>query len=808
MTTKIGPNAPCPCGSGKKFKKCCRDAPGRADGGWAQHTPADRATAFTKLDAYVDARWEGEENEALDEFWGRFGDRAEELPPHLVQQSEETYEAWFAFDRRLDDGERIVDHFLRDVALTAAERSFLLALRGSSLRPYEVVETVPGSSIKLRDLVEGTDVTVNERSASRTLSRTDCLAARVIPRGCSGRPEMELGVLSISQFVRNEATETIRRLRDKELALRPGLPLDEAYEEAPPTLHQIWAQSIFEPAVPDLRNNDGEELVTTRITFDVADEFALLAALDGAAADGIEREGEGERRWLWSRQSKQGKPVVLATIALSEAALAVETSSVARGARARALLERLASAVLRHRGTVHEDLRRQVVEAVVARRLGRESAMPSPAAPSLPPEINEAIVLQHYAEHYRRWVDEPVPALDGKTPRDAAKSPQLRPRTEELIRGILGLYERSLKDNTPAYDPSWMWAELGLDDPADVPHPPPLAHERVAERAPGLAEAIRAAVTRWKSAPSFSEKSTTLIESEIACDLDMQRAVRARGPAEAEQRRPQDAAPYLESLVNLELHGRKIFWVDGALAFQLDHTDAEIPGGELRLPFPSCALVFTDRHVLSLAERLLARREDDPLRGQILRAATVFVTERQTSRGRAISLTFALDALGPDLPSLARFDLQGVDEASLPSLLDAAAPREPSDASLPDRSPARGLLRLALNAILYATSASVEPQLRAPPEKRSQRSQPALPALQSAESVFHLPGTIDIRRVRQLQELGRAPEGRTQLVRFLVRGHWRRAQQGRADQRLRWIEPYWKGPELAAVIEKAYRLKE
>jgi len=23
---KVGPNDPCPCGSGKKYKKCCRDA--------------------------------------------------------------------------------------------------------------------------------------------------------------------------------------------------------------------------------------------------------------------------------------------------------------------------------------------------------------------------------------------------------------------------------------------------------------------------------------------------------------------------------------------------------------------------------------------------------------------------------------------------------------------------------------------------------------------------------------------------------------------------------------------------------------
>jgi len=45
-------------------------------------------------------------------------------------------------------------------------------------------------------------------------------------------------------------------------------------------------------------------------------------------------------------------------------------------------------------------------------------------------------------------------------------------------------------------------------------------------------------------------------------------------------------APYLWLMVNFDLHRRKAFWVDESLAF------------------PACALVFTDRHVLSLGERL------------------------------------------------------------------------------------------------------------------------------------------------------------------------------------------------------------
>lgn len=44
------------------------------------------------------------------------------------------------------------------------------------------------------------------------------------------------------------------------------------------------------------------------------------------------------------------------------------------------------------------------------------------------------------------------------------------------------------------------------------------------------------------------------------------------------------------------------------------------------------------------------------------------------------------------------------------------------------------------------------------------------------------------------------------LHRFMVRGHWRRPAKAWKDQRMRWIAPYWKGPDIAVVIERAYKL--
>ena len=39
-------------------------------------------------------------------------------------------------------------------------------------------------------------------------------------------------------------------------------------------------------------------------------------------------------------------------------------------------------------------------------------------------------------------------------------------------------------------------------------------------------------------------------------------------------------------MANFDLHRRKIFWVEPALAFMLENTDADVTGEELRCPFP------------------------------------------------------------------------------------------------------------------------------------------------------------------------------------------------------------------------------
>jgi hypothetical protein len=129
---------------------------------------------------------------------------------------------------------------------------------------------------------------------------------------------------------------------------------------------------------------------------------------------------------------------------------------------------------------------------------------------------------------------------------------------------------------------------------------------------------------------------------------------------------------------------------------------------------------------------------------------------------------------------------------------------------VPDARPLQGLLNVVVNAILYATSAGVAPQILRSSSSGARggeaNSEPEQAEF-TKEDVFFLPEAIEISSVRNFQQLDRAPGGGKLLHRYMVRGHWRRAAPGWQDQRMRWIAPYWKGPDIAAVIERAYKMK-
>lgn len=271
-----------------------------------------------------------------------------------------------------------------------------------------------------------------------------------------------------------------------------------------------------------------------------------------------------------------------------------------------------------------------------------------------------------------------------------------------------------------------------------------------------------------------------------------------------------------------ELHRRKTFWIDESLAFMLAHTRLDVRGDGLRMPFPSFALVFTDRETLAIGEALASRDRDSSIRGLAVRSMTVYVTQIPAARGAlGLHLSLLLDANTGDWPWMVTRDLDIGPDNVLDEIIESRFPDVQNADPVFAAPELRQLVQLTINAILFATSSPSWGVIESPVRKAerrisrgdakkqalAKRRAEVLRSTHTGEDVWHLPGKIPISQVRALRELQRRSDGRALFARFMVRGHWRRAPDTWRDRSGRWIEPYWKGPELGAIVEREYRLK-
>ena len=418
----------------------------------------------------------------------------------------------------------------------------------------------------------------------------------------------------------------------------------------------------LEPPVPRLKNTDDEDLLLTRVRFDAADPARLESALDAHPA--LRREGEGRTAWSWSGRNAHGAEVSLGRIVLKGSALLLECNSAARGERGRALVEALDAGSITHRSTTHESLAATLRETV--RTGGARQGAERPD--DIPREVQEALVLEHYARHYRAWMDEPIPALDNRTPREAAKVPALRPKLVGLVDGLEGMYERALRTTRQPTTRRGCGTSSSLDGGRRPAHPPPLAHERVAERVPGLAEVSRP----WQRACEGRPASTRRRSSRdcfLAADLQVRRFLR---DAERPDRRawPTTSAAWsqLRAPPPQDLLGRRRAGV---------HAREHRPRRAGRRPARPVPVLRARTH---RPHGALAGGAP-PLPGTTVdrRGATSWRRDDLRDRGatrdeRALHLEIALDSLGADPPSLAVHEVPLAEDESVQRYLEGVAP--------------------------------------------------------------------------------------------------------------------------------------
>ncbi len=189
---KVGRNDPCPCGSGKKYKKCCLLKQSAAPAASRPSGPDSRLQE--RLHAYLEHSLpKSEVYRAMREYFGQRLDADEgtlEFAPEALDAEWPAFMEWFLYDFRLSGGQTPIARFLaeRGHSLPPDERAILAEWQEAAVGLQEVVGLDPGKSLTLRDVFTGETVQVREVRGSLSAARWDLLSNRLIR--VQGQPQL------------------------------------------------------------------------------------------------------------------------------------------------------------------------------------------------------------------------------------------------------------------------------------------------------------------------------------------------------------------------------------------------------------------------------------------------------------------------------------------------------------------------------------------------------------------------------------------------------------------------------------------
>lgn len=377
---------------------------------------------------------------------------------------------------------------------SAGTRAYVEALRRSTMSLYEVSDIVVGESFLARDMVRGGEpVRVFERSATRSLKQWDRIAARIVT--VLGKTQITGALLAFDHRLADEALASIERVRKKaraeaiklarslgratdEDALASLTGVDEVLAGAAFMFSTLWLDEVLrralDPSLPEMQNTDGEPLEFITLHFPLQSKAKLSAirpALDALPA--LRKENDGFWNWLETGK-KAPKParksasartfgttmddgaIVLGDVEITDRAVTLSVNSRERAARGQAMLESALAGLVRA-----PLIERQTVEQMMSASPRRKAKVLD--APPLPPDELKRVVHQGLTDHYRRTLDEPIPVLGNRSPRQAAKTAKGRDKVVawlKLLENHSGRQEAD--DPMAAYDFTWMWEELGV----------------------------------------------------------------------------------------------------------------------------------------------------------------------------------------------------------------------------------------------------------------------------------------------------------------------------------------------------------
>ena len=301
-------------------------------------------------------------------------------------------------------------------------------------------------------------------------------------------------------------------------------------------------------------------------------------------------------------------------------------------------------------------------------------------------------------------------------------------------------------------------------------------------------------------------------------------------------------------LVNFTLAGKKTFYFSNNLSEHLANTEINLKASLIQLPFQCCQFTFTSRAAIDAMHnirgadgRIAINRSELDYTAPVSVFLTLLPSQNGLS-GRTLLIN-AWHARQPNsylmlkrqlhldddwtLEQALRTDWENLTPDNLGVGLNIEAGNEKIHHQDDDRFYTDGLFffRFVLNAVLYLSSEKAEIGGVQNPRHAIQEAANDATSLSRRRKLLQ---SMKQHTALEFKEVGASvgpivvnKDDNTKVggistgvgdklqVRFMVRGHWRRQPHGQENQerKLIWIQPHFKGPDIAEIVNKPYLVK-
>jgi len=460
---KVGRNDPCPCGSGKKYKRCCLEQQSASHSFWArQRDAADQLTQDMLRFA------EGKFGEQIDTAWEDFNMTDLPVPFDVYPGERQIFMPYFLFHwdpqrPRSGKGARrrggIVTRWYeleKAGKLSEMERLFLEQATTQPLCFFEVLGSEAGERIRLRDILVGGETEVIERLASRMLQTGDIIYGQIwnLQRlsilGC-------MAPIRIPPSWKGEVINLRKKLRKKVARQNREITPDDLvrHQDAIRLTYLTIRDGLYAP--PRLANTDGDPLVFHTLKFRIESPEKAFEALVPLAfgqlkeeiLEGAKFSKNGKLRSVefdWRRKGNARIPswnnTVLGNIKIAGRFLIAEVNSENRAKRLRAEIEKRLGASATYQSTGAQTVEEMLAKAPKRTRAQAKQDVEFEQALLRDPQAKSQLrqIIQKQTED---WVHQKVPALGGRTPLQAV----LDPDGKEIVESLLLDWERRAGDS-------------------------------------------------------------------------------------------------------------------------------------------------------------------------------------------------------------------------------------------------------------------------------------------------------------------------------------------------------------------------